>query len=73
MEFANAEADASRRDFTVNGLFYDPVAERTFDWVGGAQDLRAKIIRTIGKPEERFGEDHLRMLLGGAVRGATGL
>ena len=71
VEFANAEADASRRDFTVNGLFYDPVSERIFDWVGGEKDLRAKIIRTIGKPEERFGEDHLRMLR--AVRFAAQL
>ena len=62
IEFANAEADASRRDFTVNGLFYDPLTEKIHDWVGGENDLRAKIIRTIGKPEERFGEDHLRML-----------
>jgi poly(A) polymerase len=60
--FANAEADASRRDFTVNGLFYDPISEKIFDWVGGEKDLRAKIIRTIGKPEERFSEDHLRLL-----------
>jgi poly(A) polymerase len=60
--FANAEADASRRDFTVNGLFYDPLTQKIHDWVGGEIDLRAKIIRTIGKPEERFGEDHLRML-----------
>jgi len=71
VEFANAEADASRRDFTVNGLFYDPIAKKTFDWVGGEKDLRAKIIRTIGKPEERFGEDHLRMLR--AVRFAAQL
>jgi poly(A) polymerase len=60
--FANAEADALRRDFTVNGLFYDPLTQKTHDWVGGEKDLRAKIIRTIGSPEERFGEDHLRML-----------
>jgi putative nucleotidyltransferase with HDIG domain len=60
--FANAEADASRRDFTVNGLFYDPLTKKIHDWVGGEKDLRAKIIRTIGKPEERFGEDHLRLL-----------
>ena len=71
IEFANAEADAARRDFTVNGLFYDPVSEKTFDWVGGENDLRAKIIRTIGAPEERFGEDHLRMLR--AVRFAAQL
>ena len=69
--FANAEADASRRDFTVNGLFYDPSTEKIHDWVGGEQDLRAKIIRTIGAPAERFGEDHLRMLR--AVRFAARL
>lgn len=71
VEFANAEADASRRDFTVNGLFYDPILERIFDWVGGENDLRAKVIRTIGAAEERFGEDHLRMLR--AVRFAAQL
>jgi len=69
--FASAEADASRRDFTVNGLFYDPLAGTIHDWVGGENDLRAKIIRTIGVPEERFGEDRLRMLR--AVRFATQL
>ena len=69
--FANAEADASRRDFTVNGLFYDPLTEKIHDWVGGENDLRAKIIRTIGQPAERFGEDHLRMLR--AVRFAARL
>ena len=71
IEFANAEADASRRDFTVNGLFYDPLTQKIHDWVGGEKDLRSKIIRTIGKPEERFGEDHLRMLR--AVRFAAQL
>jgi poly(A) polymerase len=60
--FSDAKADAVRRDFTVNALFYDPVSDKTFDWVDGEHDLRAKIIRTIGKPEERFGEDHLRLL-----------
>ena len=69
--FADAEADALRRDFTVNGLFYDPLTEQTHDWVGGEKDLRAKIIRTIGAPEERFGEDHLRLLR--AVRFAAQL
>ena len=69
--FANAEADALRRDFTVNGLFYDPLTQTTHDWVGGEKDLRARIIRTIGAPEERFGEDHLRMLR--AVRFAARL
>ena len=69
--FAHAEADAQRRDFTVNGLFYDPVTEKIHDWVGGEADLRAKIIRTIGVPEERFAEDHLRLLR--AVRFAAQL
>jgi poly(A) polymerase len=71
IHFADAKADASRRDFTVNGLFYDPISKKTHDWVGGEKDLRAKIIRTIGKPEERFAEDHLRLLR--AVRFATQL
>ena len=71
IEFANAEADARRRDFTVNGLFYDPLTQKIHDWVGGEKDLRAKIIRTIGTPEERFGEDHLRLLR--AVRFAAQL
>jgi poly(A) polymerase len=69
--FADARADAQRRDFTVNGLFYDPIAEKLHDWVGGEKDLRSKIIRTIGVPEERFAEDHLRLLR--AVRFASQL
>jgi poly(A) polymerase len=69
--FSSAEADAQRRDFTVNGLFFDPVAKTLHDWVGGEQDLQAKIIRTIGAPEERFAEDHLRLLR--AVRFAAQL
>jgi poly(A) polymerase len=60
--FSSAKADALRRDFTINALFYDPVSKTTHDWTHGEKDLRAKIIRTIGKPEERFGEDHLRLL-----------
>ena len=69
--FSSAEADAQRRDFTVNGLFFDPIAKKLHDWVGGEKDLRAKIIRTIGAPEERFAEDHLRLLR--AVRFAAQL
>jgi len=64
VSFGDAPADARRRDFTINGLFYDPVHDRLCDWVGGEADLRAGIIRTIGVPEERFGEDHLRLLRG---------
>jgi poly(A) polymerase len=60
--FGDAVADARRRDFTLNGLFYDPVERKLHDWVGGEADVRAKIIRTIGSPAERFGEDHLRLL-----------
>ena len=62
LTFGDARADACRRDFTVNGLFYDPVQNQLRDWVGGEADLRAKLIRTIGSPEERFAEDHLRLL-----------
>jgi poly(A) polymerase len=69
--FSTAEADAQRRDFTVNGLFFDPIAKKLHDWVGGERDLQAKIIRTIGAPEERFAEDHLRLLR--AVRFAAQL
>ena len=69
--FADAEADALRRDFTVNGLFYDPLTEQLHDWVGGRADLAARLIRTIGLPDERFGEDHLRLLR--AVRFAAQL
>ena len=71
VSFGDAMADARRRDFTINGLFYDPVREQLHDWVNGEQDLRKKIIRTIGSPQERFAEDHLRLLR--AVRFATQL
>lgn len=51
-----------RRDFTINGLLYDPIEERVIDFVGGLEDLQARWIRTIGDPRERFAEDKLRML-----------
>src|SRR5215470_8795100 len=60
--FGDAMADAQRRDFTVNGLFFDPIRNELRDWVAGKADLEGKIIRTIGSPDERFAEDHLRML-----------
>jgi poly(A) polymerase len=69
--FGDAQADARRRDFTVNGLFYDPITKQLHDWVGGEADLRAKVIRTIGPASERFAEDHLRLLR--AVRFAVQL
>ena len=62
VRFSDAREDAIRRDFTVNGLFFDPIANELHDWVGGEADLRSKTIRTIGSPEERFAEDHLRLL-----------
>jgi poly(A) polymerase len=71
VSFSDARADALRRDFTVNGLFYDPLGRQLHDWVGGEADLRAKVIRTIGSPIERFSEDHLRLLR--AVRFAAQL
>jgi poly(A) polymerase len=60
--FADPEADARRRDFTINGLFYDPVEERLIDYVGGRKDIEGKVIRAIGDPEQRFAEDYLRLL-----------
>lgn len=60
--FADAEQDARRRDFTINGLFYDPLAQRVIDYVGGVADLKQRLIRAIGDPEARLSEDKLRML-----------
>jgi poly(A) polymerase len=60
--FCSAEEDAKRRDFTINGMFFDPVEERLIDHVGGRADLDAHILRAIGDPLERFTEDRLRML-----------
>ena len=71
VRFADAMADARRRDFTINGLFFDPVRNELHDWVKGEPDLKTKIIRTIGNPAERFAEDHLRLLR--AVRFAAQL
>ncbi len=56
------EEDAKRRDFTVNGMFFDPVSNDVLDFVGGQEDLKIGVIRTIGKAEERFAEDRLRMI-----------
>ncbi len=71
VKFVSAAEDAGRRDFTINGMFYDPIKEKVIDYVNSRKDLKKKIIRTIGKPEERFGEDYLRMLR--AVRFSTQL
>ena len=71
VRFANAEVDAGRRDFTINGLFYDPIAEKVLDYVGGVHDLETGLLRAIGDPLERFAEDKLRMLR--AIRFTTTL
>jgi tRNA nucleotidyltransferase/poly(A) polymerase len=60
--FCSAREDAQRRDFTINGLFLDPLSGEVHDFVGGRADLAAGIVRAIGVPAQRFGEDHLRML-----------
>lgn len=60
--FSNAKEDASRRDFTINGMFYDPIDKQIFDYVGGREDLQLKTLKTIGPADQRFGEDYLRML-----------
>lgn len=59
---ASAEEDARRRDFTINGMFYDPAEDRVLDMVEGRRDIEARVLRAIGEPEARFEEDHLRML-----------
>ena len=68
--FTNAREDALRRDFTINGLFLDPITGEVHDYVEGRADLTAGIVRAIGNAAMRFGEDHLRMLR--AVRFAAG-
>ncbi len=69
--FSTPEEDAARRDFTINGMFYDPLTETVSDYVGGQADLEAGIIRAIGNARQRFAEDKLRMLR--AVRFAAHL
>lgn len=59
---AAPQIDAQRRDFTINGLFYDPQQEELIDYVGGMDDLERGIIRAIGDPTKRFEEDRLRMV-----------
>jgi poly(A) polymerase len=76
VRFTTAEEDAKRRDFTINGLFLDPlragtIDEQVIDFVGGRNDLKSGLIRAIGNPDARFNEDHLRMLR--AVRFAARL
>jgi len=69
VHFSSPEEDAKRRDFTINGMFFDPARNGVIDFIGGRADLEAKLIRAIGDPEQRFAEDRLRLLR--AVRFAT--
>ena len=69
VHFSSPKEDAARRDFTINGMFFDPATDQVIDFVGGRADLEARLIRAIGDPAQRFAEDRLRMLR--AVRFAT--
>lgn len=71
VEFTDEAHDAQRRDFTINALFYDPLAEKVLDYVDGRRDIELKVIRTVGDPEQRFAEDYLRLIR--AVRFAARL
>lgn len=71
VEFSDVQHDALRRDFTINGMYLEPVSRRILDYVGGRRDLAARLIRCIGEPKTRFAEDHLRLVR--AVRFAARL
>jgi len=71
VSFTTPEEDARRRDFTVNGLFFDPFEKKVIDYVGGREDISRQVIRAIGDPKTRFEEDKLRLLR--AVRFAANL
>lgn len=71
VQFSNAREDAQRRDFTINGLFLDPLPGTVIDFVGGRADLDARVVRAVGDPQARFAEDALRLLR--AVRFACAL
>ena len=62
VEFTSPEEDVLRRDFTINGIFYDPIEGSTIDYVNGQEDIESGTVRAIGDPESRFREDHLRLL-----------
>ena len=71
VRYGSLQEDIFRRDFTINGMVYDPIADRLIDLVGGRVDLESKLIRAIGSPHFRFEEDRLRMVR--AVRFAASL
>ena len=71
VSYTSAQGDAERRDFTINGLFYDPLKGELLDYVDGGADLQRRLIRAIGDPYKRFQEDHLRLIR--AIRFASTL
>ena len=72
VRFADERADVERRDFTANALLYDPVRRRVLDLVGGRADIRRRVLRTVGAPQRRFREDHLRLLRAARFAAALG-
>jgi len=62
IQTATPQEDAQRRDFTMNGIFYDPLENKWYDYVGGRKDLENRLLKAIGNPIQRFTEDHLRMI-----------
>jgi poly(A) polymerase len=62
VQFASAQEDARRRDFTINGLFLDPLTDQVIDYVDGQRDVTGRVLRAIGRAEQRFEEDHLRLM-----------
>src|SRR5579883_3380299 len=72
VKFSGPEADARRRDFTINGVFWDPVTEKSLDFVGGEEDLEKGVVRAIGDPDARFDEDRLRILRAPRFAGRLG-
>ena len=60
--FSTPEEDTARRDFTINGIFFDPISQKYIDFVNGRSDIEKKVVRAIGDPDLRFQEDHLRLL-----------
>lgn len=62
IEPASPKVDAQRRDFTINGMYYDPLEDKIHDYVGGMEDIERRVIRAIGNPYQRFFEDRLRMV-----------
>jgi len=71
--FGSQEEDASRRDFTINAMFYDPTTEEILDFCGGLEDLKARRLRMIGDPEQRYREDPVRMLRGVRLAAKLGM